>query len=327
MSEFVIQVIEIGDVVKHENADTLSITHAHGGYPVIFRSGDYQVGDKAVYVPIDALVPLDDPRWEFLGTHNRIKAKRLRGVFSMGLLTPADPSWEVGQIVQDLLRIVKYEPPLVFKGAASGRSQNEHCPFDFPIYTDIEGYRRYPDILKEGEAVVLTEKIHGANGRFVYKDGRLWVGSHKCIKKEDGEDLWWAVAKKYDLATKLSAFPDIALYGEVYGWVQDLKYGANPGEFQFAAFDALNLKTQKYLSYPDFQKFAQVELELPTVPVLYTGPWSKDLVEKHVNGKSTIADHIREGFVARPIEERWDDSIGRVTIKFIGEDYLLRKEK
>src|SRR6266566_6907934 len=196
MSEFRVQVIEISKYGKHPNADTLSITHVLGDYPVIFRTGDYETGDKAVYIPVDAIVPNNDPRWEFLGGHNRIKAKKLRGIFSMGLLTTADPSWEVGQIVQDELRILKYEPPIL----VGGGGDNERCPFDFPIYTDIEGYRKFSNILKEGEEVILTEKLHGCNSRFVWKDDRLWVGSHKCVKKEDDSNLWWAVAKKLDLA-------------------------------------------------------------------------------------------------------------------------------
>jgi RNA ligase (TIGR02306 family) len=323
MSEFRVQVVQIGKVGKHPNADTLSITQVLGGYPVIFRTGEYNPGDKAVYVPVDALVPEDDPRWEFLAGHARIRAKRLRGIFSMGLLTQADPTWEIGQIVQDELGIQKYEAPIL----AGGGGDNEHCPFDFPIYTDIEGYRRHPDLLKDGEIVILTEKLHGANGRFIYHEGRLWVGSHKCVKKEDASNLWWAVAKQYGLAEKLSRCPGIILFGEVYGYVQDLRYGLQPGQFRLGFFDAMELDKRRYLNVDNFMHLVKDELDLPTVPVLYTGPWSNTLIEQFTNGKSTIADHIREGFVARPFQERWDDTVGRVILKFIGEDYLLRKEK
>jgi RNA ligase (TIGR02306 family) len=323
MSEFRVEVVQLSDIVKHENADTLSITHVFGGYPVIFRTGEYNTGDKAVYVPVDALVPADDPRWEFLAGHARIRAKRLRGIFSMGLLTQADPTWEIGRNVQEELRIQKYEPPIQL--GAGG--DNETCPFDFPVYTDIEGYRRYGHVLQEGEPVILTEKLHGANGRFVYQDGRLWVGSHGCVKKESNTSLWWIVAKQYGLEEKLSHYPGIALYGEVYGYVQDLHYGLQRGTFRLGFFDAMELDKRRYLNVDDFMHLVKDELDLPTVPVLYTGPWSNTLIEQFTNGKSTIADHIREGFVARPFQERWDDTVGRVILKFIGEDYLLRKEK
>lgn len=38
MSEFHVEVVRVGPVTKHPNADTLSITNIHGGYPVIMRT-------------------------------------------------------------------------------------------------------------------------------------------------------------------------------------------------------------------------------------------------------------------------------------------------
>ncbi len=109
MSEFHVQVVQVGEIRKHPNADLLSITDVNG-YPVIMRTGDFAQGDKAVYVPIDSIVP-DEARWAFLKSKRHILAARLRGIFSMGLLTQADPSWEVGQNVQKELHIEKYEQP------------------------------------------------------------------------------------------------------------------------------------------------------------------------------------------------------------------------
>jgi hypothetical protein len=98
------------------------------------------------------------------------------------------------------------------------------------------------------------------------------------------------------------------------------------GQYKLAFFDAMDLKTRRYLDVAEFQQLLS-SLNLETVPILYHGPWKSELIEQFSNGLSTLADHVREGFVARPIVERWDDQIGRVALKFIGEDYLLRKEK
>mgnify|MGYP001769147590 CR=1 FL=1 len=181
MSEFHVEVASVRNVQKHPNADTLSIAEING-YPVIFRTGEFSEGGLAAYVPIDSVVP-DTEDWAFLGGHRRIKAKRLRGIFSMGLIIPAKPEWKFGQNVQDELGIEKYEPPVnIVMG-----SKNERDPGFLPVFTDIEGLRRWPDVLHAGEEVVLTEKIHGANGRFLYKEGRLWVGSHTNIKRRSHE--------------------------------------------------------------------------------------------------------------------------------------------
>lgn len=320
MSEFAVEVVEINRIEKHPNADSLSIAYVRGDYPVIFRTGQFDIGSRAVYVPVDSVVPEGDPRWDFLAGHRRIKAKKLRGVFSMGLLTEADPSWTVGQNVQDLLNITKWEPDMRLCMAG----QDEKDPGFLPVYTDIEGLRRHPNVLVEGEVVVITEKLHGSNGRWLYRDGRLWIGSHKRIKDPTIQTIWSDVAKKYDLEAKLATVPDIAIYGEVFGQVQDLKYGSKPGELRLALFDAYNTLFGKYLDYAEFKALAS-KLELPTVPELYLGPWRSEL-RSYSEGKTTLqADHCREGFVVKPVIERMAHC-GRVIFKLVGEMYLLRKE-
>ena len=55
---------------------------------------------------------------------------------------------------------------------------------DLPHY-DIESARKWaPRVLTEGEEVVLTEKIHGANGRFAWHHDRLWVASRQRYLRE-----------------------------------------------------------------------------------------------------------------------------------------------
>lgn len=324
MSEFHVRVVRVGDIEKHPNADTLSITKVDD-YPVIIRTGDFKPGDLAVYVPIDSVIPKDSVTFAFLGDMRRIKAKKLRGIFSMGLLVPPPADLpperlEVGTNVQAEFGIEKYDPEVGFAGAVLG-GDNEKDPGFLPVYTDIEGLRRYPNVLAQGEEVVLTEKTHGCNSRFVFRDGRLWIGSHKRIKKADGSTVWHEAASRYALAEKLAAHPNIAIYGEVYGQVQDLKYGVQDG-VRLALFDAMDTLTRRYFDFDEFVAFAGV-LGLPTVPILYRGPWSNDL-RAMAEGKSTMADHVREGFVVRPVKER-HEHMGRVVLKMVGEGYLLRK--
>jgi RNA ligase (TIGR02306 family) len=318
MSEWKIQVVKVGPLVKHPNADRLMVTKIFD-YPVITAIGEFQEGDTAVYVPVDSVVPADDPRWAFLQGHLRVKAKKLRGIFSMGLLAKAEPDMAVDAIVADRMRIVKYEPP---ESATTG-GEAEKCPFEWPKYTDLESIRRYPDVLTEGEEVMLTEKIHGTSARYVWKDGRLWVGSHREIKRESKESAYWKAAVQLDLAKRLEAVEGIAIYGEVYGCVQDLRYGHTAGKVSLVLFDAMDLSALRYLDVDDFMALAK-KLDLPTVPPLYRGPWRQDL-RSMAEGKTMLgADHVREGFVVRPVKERFDDRIQRVVLKYHGEGYLLK---
>lgn len=281
---------------------------------------------KAAYIPIDSVVSTDRKEFAFLKTESRneerIKAKRLRDIFSMGLLIPAQEEWTEGQDVKTELGITKYEPPI-----EKADSDNETDP-GYMIFYDIEGLRRYPDMLQGGEEVVITEKLHGANARFLWRDDRLWVSSHRNYKKENDTNMWWQAARKYNLADKLKKYPNLGLYAEVYGQVQSLKYGhdqKNP--ISLAFFDVLDTMTRTWKSYDEAQAIL-IALELPVVPELYRGPWKPELKEI-AEGNTTIsgADHVREGVVIKPVVERFNDEIGRVILKIHGEGYLLGKKR
>lgn len=344
MSEFNIEVVKLGPLRPHPNADALDITKVYD-YQVITKRGNFKEGDLAVYIPIDSLVP-DDERWHFLAPppikneagevtrptppigqvpekYRIIEAKKLRGIFSQGMIMPLPPGcWKVGDDLREVLGITKYDPSLTL----STYGENESAPkgWVFPVYTDIVGLRRYPDILSSEEEVVLTEKIHGANGRFVHDGERLWVGSHKSIKKQAATNLWWNVAEKLDLKTKLAQSPRKVFFGEVYGQVQDLKYGVSAGA-SFCCFDVFDLVTMRYLDHEQAVEEAN-KIGLAWVPILYRGPWKKEL-SSLAEGNSILAGHVREGFVVKPIQERWNEEIGRVILKRHGEGYLLRKKK
>jgi RNA ligase (TIGR02306 family) len=316
MSEFHVEVVRLGPIKKHSNADTLGITKVHGGYPVITRLGEYQEGDLAVYVPVDSVVPADDPRWEFLQGKTRIKAKKLRGVFSMGLLTRSAPEWALGQDVSEVLRIVKYEPP---PPAAGQEDDAEPPPGVAPTYTDIEGIRRWPDILTLGEPVIITEKIHGENMRAVKVDGVLYVGSRTRWKKR-GAGGWWRAAEHSALEGRLGG--GVVVYGEAHGYTGGFPYGTTRAA-RFRAFDAFDQSEGRYL---DFDAFAALcsRSEIERVPLLYRGPWDPKLAGL-AEGTSTLdPSHVREGIVVRPERERFDDRIGRVVLKLHGEGFLLK---
>jgi RNA ligase (TIGR02306 family) len=124
----------------------------------------------------------------------------------------------------------------------------------------------------------------------------------------------------------------IILQGEVFGDVQDLKYGAKAGEFFFQAFD-ICIGERRGRRYFDEEQFAKaVELMgIKRCPVLYKGPYSKEKILELTNHtKSTICPtQISEGGVVKPVKERKDPRIptmgGRVILKSINEDYLIRK--
>jgi RNA ligase (TIGR02306 family) len=333
MSEFHVQVVKVGDIERHPNADTLSLTRVHGGYPVIFRTGDFKPGDLAVYIPIETTLPATE-QFAFLkdSERKRLRAKKLRGIFSMGLLIPAPADTCEGDDVCELMGITKWEAPIDMQAGG----ENEPAPegWHFPHYTDIEGLRRHPDVLTAGEEVVITEKLHGASARYVHDGERLWVGSRTCVKRDMPGVLWWEVAREMELAERLALEPKKVFFGEVFGQVQDLKYGHQQGgryqhcKASFRVFDVFDVESGRYLDQIEAENCARV-VGLTWVPTLYRGSWNPEMIDELAEGRTTIlgADNVREGFVIKPIRERYDDQVGRVILKMHGQGYLLRKQR
>jgi RNA ligase (TIGR02306 family) len=192
--------------------------------------------------------------------------------------------------------------------------------------------------------------IHNCNGRFTYRDGRLWVGSRTRIKApyqgSDGveRNLWWKVAKDLRLEEKFALLPGddtralntrstVVLYGEVYGQVQDLRYGIDKGA-TLRVFDTYSVTADRYNNWDGTLSICKT-MGLETVPELYRGPWKPELEEMR-NGPSVLyPGHIREGFVVKPVQERHVQFVpgnrhaftGRVIFKAVGEDYKTRKKK
>jgi len=323
-SEAAVSVIRISEIEKHGNADSLGVVMVHGGYPVCIRLGDWKPGDLAAYIPVDSVVDKSRPEFSFL-EKPRIRAKRLRGVFSMGLLVPAPDGAQEGDDVTEALGVTHWDPEAERVHGAKNAGEDEPGPVGwlFPAYTDIEPLRRHKNVLKPGEPVVVTEKIHGANARFAHDGERLWVGSRGRIKRHDDANTWWRMAEALDLYVRLQPFRRLVFFGEVFGKVQDLHYGVNGVDLRI--FDVFDGDRGKYLDHDDARGVA-AQCDLPWVPTLYRGPWDINRIAEWAEGTSTLADHVREGFVVKPEKERVEH-MGRVILKMHGEGYLTRKER
>lgn len=317
-TEHDVSVVRVGDLTPHPDADRLSIAEV-GGRPVVVRTGDIRAGDLAAYLPMDTLIPA--------GTRGvpatlpvadgwvRIRAVRLRGVYSMGLLIPADPSWVEGQRLEGVLGTRVWEPP-------EPAADDERDPGFMPVYTDVQSLRRWRRVFDPDEEVVATEKIHGANARMCWSRGRLWCGSRTRVKLDTPTSDWWRAARRERLAERLARRPDVLLYGEVYGTVGGFRYGADGP--RFAAFDAVDLRERRWLDHDELSELT-FELGIPQVAILYRGRF-RDLPWSAANGPTVLGEgvHVREGLVVRPVHERVHPELGRVIAKLVGEDFTLR---
>lgn len=332
MSEWRVQVIRLGKVGKHPNADTLSITQCNG-YPVCFKTGAFEAGGLAIHVCVDSVVDTRLPWFAWLapqakadGTF-RVRAAKLRNVPSYGFLVPLSeiPGAEAftgGQLVHAQLGVTKYDDGSDTPGPGCVDGPGVHIP-----HYDIEGLRKYQSLFTPGEEVSVTEKIHGSNGRWTWSNGRLHAGSRTKWRENS---VWNQVAERYGLEKVLSSFENqgLVLFGEVFGHgAQDLDYGQLPGEPALRLFDIYDAEKGYWWPVQSFFDFCSM-YGLPAVPELYRGPFNlEQLIDMAEGGTTFLAQHVREGIVVKPMTERHDLEVGRVFLKLPGQGYLLRKQK
>jgi len=325
MTTIRVEVVPIS-LQSHPNADSLSIVKVYD-YPVIVKTSDWENRTIGAYIPVDALVP-NTEAFSFLDGHNRIRAKKLRSIFSMGLLVPAPEGAALGDDVASILGVTKYEPP---EPISTGGDAAVPPPIFVPEYTDIEHLRRYSHLFTPGEQVVVTEKIHGANGRWLYHDGAFHAGSHHRWLKE-GENIWWKVLdENFRNWLEHSFHEGLVAYGEVYGSVQDLRYGFGPGRVDVRLFDVFDTRKGAYLDWSELSGIvnnASLIWGMKPAPTLWQMPFDLDNIINLAEQDSLVggAGHVMEGVVVRPLKERYDPEVGRVILKLHSQRYLLRKE-
>ena len=302
----------------HPNADKLAIVEVYG-YTVCVKKEDWKDGMLGAYIPPDSIVDSTRAEFAWLAGHERIRVKRLRGIVSMGLLVPAPIGSEVGDDVAEALGVTHYNHPESVKtGGEAGPSPSGYAP----CY-DVESARRYAHLFVPGEPVWVTEKINGANGRWCCRDGQLYAGSRTEWKREAESIVWWKVFKQNPVLEALCRGDEsVTVYGEVYGQVQDLKYGVESG-VRFACFDIL--RGSVWMDPEEARDYTSGHVDgFPWVPLVACTEWDYENVAALAEGPSLVvgANHVREGVVVKPVKERTHPEVGRVNLKIVGNGYL-----
>jgi RNA ligase (TIGR02306 family) len=221
----------ITEILPIEGADRIQLARVQGWQSVI-RKDEYKVGDRVIFVPIDTVLP---PRpWnKFLWDKNdplkpiRVRTAKLKGAISQGLIFPTtlisaqeiwdhatDPNEDVS--IAGMLGITKYEKPVPvhLAGQVAG---------DFPSHliskTDEDNLKSNIEVLDElrdADIVEATVKQDGSSGTFIKdRDGVFRVCSRNLELKDTPENVFWQMARKYNLEQILE--PGMSVQGEVAG--------------------------------------------------------------------------------------------------------------
>ncbi|MER6619055.1 MULTISPECIES: RNA ligase (ATP) [unclassified Streptomyces] len=341
---------EVLTVHEHPGADALELAQV-GLYRAVVAKGAYRTGDAAVYIPEQSVLPAALIEELGLtgrlagGNHDRVKAIRLRGELSQGIVCRPKALADVdlvraaadGTDFAEPLGITKWVPPVPPTMSGEVESAPELLP-----WVDVENIQRYPEIFTAGEPVVLTEKLHGTACLLTYsaEEDRVYVsskgfGAKSLALKEDPRNLYWRAVRGHgvaeaaaELAARLGA-RRVGIFGEVYGaGVQDLAYGADGRRdtLGYAVFD-VSAEIGGRVRWLDAAEL--LDGRLPLVPRLFTGPYDSGRVLEIATGRETVSGrglHLREGVVIRAAVERHSAVTGgRAIAKAVSPAYLTRK--
>lgn len=343
------------EVFTHPNAELLVLGKV-GSYQIVVQKGLYNDGDEVIFAPEKSVLTgeIKSEFEKYLAgpDKNRVKAVRLRGEISSGIIIPKElvknfESFEVGQDISETLGIVKYEPPIPTQLAGKVKS------FSMPFVGshDCEHVGVYVNELIDGERVVITEKLHGSqfilahdisqNETIVSSKGLLKSGL--TIEVSD-ENTYWIAAKNDGVVDKIRQnFTDGVV--QVFGEVIPVQGGYSYGQTKPTAriFDIrVNGESIPYDLVPeDFKSLwvpivfdGQLTLDKKEV-VIYSDPEKgihktkldyllpKSIVDlckgnELVSGKEV---HIREGAVLRPYVDRNAKDGTKLRLKIINPAY------
>jgi len=224
------------ELFSHSNADTLEIGKV-GSYQVVVQKGIYKNGDEVVFAPEKSILSgnIKNEFEKYLVGPNkdRVKAVRLRGEISSGIIIPSELVPGFDTIVPDIdissnLGIEHYEPPIPTQ--LIGKVTTFSMPFVGSH--DCEHIGIYANELIDGERVVITEKIHGS--QFIlahdYTANETLVSSKGLLKsgftiEESDENAYWMAAKNDSIIELIRSnmsemFNTMALGGNLGGVVQ-----------------------------------------------------------------------------------------------------------
>jgi RNA ligase (TIGR02306 family) len=302
--------------------------------------------------PVDSKIKLNN---------HRIRQIRLRGLASQGMLidpqdvvTKVNPSYlTLEQDVSKILGITKYEPPQPGFAQTLGKGRNRNKKHDHPLfhkYNGLDHAKYFPQLFQEGEHVVVQCKLHGTSGRvsllpFIpntlvkkikkflgiapsveqcYGSNNVDISAATSYKGYYGEDIYGKCFDSIDAFSRLKTGEIV--YGEIIGPGIQKNYDYSLKQHHFVVFDIKILQADgisfKWLPPDEVEAFCK-ERGFEYVPVLYKGPYNKELTYSLTKGPSVYdpKTKVREGIVIKAAEN-YNVEGNKKALKWLNEQYL-----
>jgi len=330
--KWIIEKVKVNEVKKHPNADSLDIVVLENQKQGIIRKNSIKEGELVLFIPDKTIVSNEkfEKKYNFLQKKEVgviVTKTRLRNELSEGIIMNEKEFKEITgknlydadiKEIVDIFKASEYIPPI--PADLNGEVEYVRLVKRF-VKHDVENMQLY-DYFKEGETVLITEKIHGSQINILYGvfDDKLDVKisskglfKNDLFLKKDDKNLFWRAFENSNIIDRfMDRFPQykegiesgsthIQFIGEAVP-TQSFKYGlttGNPKVFLFATYIVTG------------RNIIDHSVEMMDVPVLGGMDFNKEetleLAKRLAEGKEQLSGrelHIKEGVVIRPIARR-----------------------
>lgn len=304
--------------------------------------GTYSQG---LALPIDIIPELKDKTWEIgtdvtelLGVRYSVEEDNVRKSSN------GDPNAKYKSMAGRHKKLFKLKPFRWLMKRAWGRKllfvffgKKKDKPKAFPgwiVKTDETRIENAPFYLESNEPWVKCEKVDGTSSTYAIdftnkKKGEFIVCSRNVRQQDEKQDcyhqcgnVYWEMAFKYNIENVLRSIAKnknakrVVLQGETYG--KDVQ--GNPYKLDERRLAAFNLIFDGIRLGSEEAANILKEYDIPFVPIIdteYYLPKDMETFKLEADGKSSIADVDREGFVYRSVN-------GQQSFKNVSRKYLLK---
>ncbi len=331
----------INGITPIEGADMIECVHVLG-WQCVANKGEFQVGDKCVYMEVDSFLPVSDEfeflrdtsfkQDEVLGAGFRLKTRKFRGQISQGLVQPLsilpEGEYQVGDDVTEILGIRKWE---VGETVLTNGTVLHRFPGDIPKTNELR-VQSYPELIDEFKKVksyYISTKMDGTSVTMYWKDGHFGVCGRNYEYVDNEKCAMWIYAHKHSIPEKVAEhhIGNIAIQGEFCGaGIQRNRLRLTSPEWY--VFTMIDLDTHERLPLARMQELCAL-LELDMVPVEevkddFAYSSVEELLER-ARGRYPTGI-TKEGIVIRPLVPVYSEIIGGpLSMKVINNDYLLKE--
>jgi RNA ligase (TIGR02306 family) len=342
MSRKLITLRKIEDIKPIEDADFIEIAVVDG-WNVVVKKGEFNVGDYAVYAEIDSFIPHELAPFLSTGTMpkvykgvegQRLKTKRLKGVYSQGLLLPFETLLDK-DLSQSLN--VKYYDPFETREKKLSTEALSKFPSFIPK-TDLErvqNLKRDFNIWKDSQLEFeVTEKLDGSSVTIFLDKSELEKGisvlrvaSRKEVKKDIPESIFWTGVRNEKIDELFLSYKDAkkyALQGELLG-NKTGSTGRNiysVEDYSIYIFDVFDILNGRYLTSSERNKVLDdvgisINQRVPCINQQATlSNFENELLS--ADGISKIAKVKREGLAYKCLSDT------NIRFKIISNKWLLK---